>query len=114
MKCGILKFGNILKLDAKELAFLLTNDFQQLGCDAIVLTPEILEKAGFEYSEIKREWRKGHIKLMTDTFKFEYFYGGFADIKYLHQLQTAYLPLRQYFLPNQGKSVFSQQLLKYL
>lgn len=58
--------GSPLLLTEKELAFLLTNDFQQLGCDPIAISPDILEKCGIKFSHESNEY--AHYKLPNNFY----------------------------------------------
>lgn len=60
---------------------------------AIPLNEEWLLKFGFELIN-GNKYRNGHIELLDGpNHCYEYFYGGFTKIKYVHQLQNLYFAL---------------------
>jgi hypothetical protein len=71
--------------------------FKHLKADPIELTAEVLEKAGFEYSDNGDDfdtWKnKIEIWEHDEGFCHSYEYGG--DVNYLHQLQNLYYCLTQ-------------------
>ncbi len=95
IKASELRIGNWIVFDGKILRatsnIIHSLDEEWFQAEPIPLTYEILEKCGFEC--LCSKWKNGHIELLVNLNGYDFFYGGFTKLEYLHQLQNLYFAL---------------------